>query len=246
MRFGGERGESVFFEGNSPINGQKEYVWMVAAMRPQGLFHLLMISPQNEYDNYSKTFEGIVRSVDFNDKYRAPQAQTQAPPKAPTGGQPTAPQVVSGVYSGDGYSFAPPQGWKLSRHQSSAGVTVLPENGVVGQGIARGVIAGYFDGGASNQWDSLSKLIQDLIKKNPGFKEMDGYRRAMSFGGANGESVFLEGPSPIQGQKEYIWIAAAKTPRGLFNLLMIAPESEYGNLSATFEEVVRSVELDLR
>ncbi|MEZ5366140.1 MAG: hypothetical protein R2748_28340 [Bryobacterales bacterium] len=63
-------GESVLLQGNSPVQGQKELIWMVAAMRPEGLFHLLMISPQNEYNQYSKTFEEVVRSVKFGDKYK--------------------------------------------------------------------------------------------------------------------------------------------------------------------------------
>ena len=245
MRFGGERGESVFFEGNSPIEGQKEYIWMVAAMRPQGLFHLLMISPKNEYDDYSKTFENIVRSVDFDEKHKAPQPATKAPPAPATGAESSnAPEVVSGIFNGQGYSFDPPQGWRASRHRGSPGVTVLPENGVVGQGIARGIIVDYFDAGRRSQADAVSRLIEDLKSKNPGVEAMEGYRRPMSFGGVTGESVFLKGPSPIQGQQEYIWMVAAETRQGLFHMLMIAPESEYGRLSGIYENAVRSIELE--
>ena len=173
MRFGGERGESVFMEGASPIEGQKEYIWMVAAMRPQGLFHLLMISPQNEYDEYAKTFEKVVRSVDFDDKYKAPQPQAEAPPPPPaSGAEPGAPEVVSGVFNGQGYSFDPPQGWRASRHQNSAGATIVPENGVVGQGIARGVIVDYFNAGRMSQADAVTKLIDDIRSKNPGVEPM--------------------------------------------------------------------------
>ncbi len=244
MRIGGVRGESVFFEGNSPIEGQKEYIWMVAAMRPQGLFHLLMISPQDEYNDHAKTFENVVRSIDFDDKYQAPHTQTEAPPAEPTGGGDTnAPEIVSGVFAGQGYSFDPPQGWRAGRHQGTYGVTVVPENGVVGQGIARGIIVEHFDAGRMRQDEAVTRLIEDIQSKNSGVEVMPGYRRAMGFGGVNGESVFLEGPSPIRGQKEYIWLVAAETRQGLFYMLMIAPEREYGDLSPLFEDVVRSIQL---
>ena len=250
MRFGGVNGESVFLEGKSPVEGQKEYIWMVAAMRPQGLFHLLMISPQSEYNQYSKTFEEVVRSVKFDDKYKAPQQTTQTPPasapgaSAPGASAPSQPEVVSGMFHGQGYSFEPPQGWRASRAQNGPGVTILPSNGVVGQSIARGVIADYFDGRGKNQWDSISALIADLRSKNPGLEEMPGYRKALTFGGASGESVFLEGKSAIEGQKEYIWMVAASRPKGLFYVLMIAPASEYNDLSPLYEDLVRSIELE--
>jgi len=243
MRFGGERGESVFLEGDSPIEGQKEYIWMVAAMRPQGLFHLLMISPQNEYNDYAKTFEEVVRSVEFGDEFGAPKPEAAAPAPPNAGASPSAPEIVSGVFHGQGYSFDPPQGWRATRHQGSAGATILPENGQVGQGVARGVIADYFDAGTRNQSDAVSKLIDDLKSKNPGVDVIPDYRRAMRFGGLTGESVFLKGPSPIQGQQEYIWMVAAQTDRGLFHVLMISPENEYSGMSATFEDLVRSIEL---
>lgn len=228
---------------------------MVAAMRPTGLFHLLMISPQNEYNQYSKTFENVVSSVKFDDKYKGPVQESTTSGGAGTvnpgasnsgasnSGGSSAPEVISGAFHGSGYSFTPPQGWQASR-QSDGGVTILPSNGAVGQGIARGILAGFTDAGKLNQWDALSKLIQDLTSKNPGLAEMPGYRKALNFGGASGESVFLEGDSPVQGQKEYVWLVAALKPKGLFHMLMIAPASEYASLSAIYEDVVRSVELE--
>lgn len=248
MRFGGVNGESVFLEGQSPIEGRKEYIWMVAAMRPQGLFNLLMISPQSEYNDYSKQFENVVRSIEFGDEFKAPEAAAPATAPPNAGASPSAPaaapEIVSGVFNGQGFSFNPPEGWRATRQSNSAAVTILPENGVVGQAIARGVIADYFNAGTTNQADAVTKLIENLKASNAGVDVMPGYRRAMRFAGVNGESVFLQGPSAVQGQKEYIWMVAAQTSRGLFHVLMISPESEYSGLSARYEELVRSIELE--
>jgi hypothetical protein len=38
---------------------------MVAAQRPQGLFHVLMIAPESEYGELSKLYEGVVRSIEL-------------------------------------------------------------------------------------------------------------------------------------------------------------------------------------
>ena len=67
---------------------------------------------------------------------------------------------------------------------------------------------------------------------------------AMAQDAANGESVFLEGNSPVQGEKEYVWLVAALKPKGLFRMLMISPASDYSSLSGIYEDVVRSVELE--
>ncbi|MEZ5394573.1 MAG: hypothetical protein R2724_17300 [Bryobacterales bacterium] len=103
------------------------------------------------------------------------------------------------------------------------------------------MIADYYTAGGTNQTDALNKLIADLKSKNAGLEEISGQRKSMRFGGVNGESVLLQGNSPVQGQKELIWMVAAMRPEGLFHLLMISPQNEYNQYSKTFEEVVRSV-----
>jgi predicted Zn-dependent protease len=194
-----------------------------------------------EIRDYSSSTQYVTNTKEFPPmRSRAAGIKPTKQPGSASGGQ-QQPEVVSGPISGQGYSFQPPKGWSASQH--GAGVTVVPSNGVVGQGIARGVIADYFSGG-SDQKDAVSKLVADLEAKNPGLKAISGQRRAMRFGGVQGESVLLQGTSPVQGQKENVWLVAAQRPQGLFHLLMIAPESEYKQLSKAYEDVVRSVKFE--
>ena len=43
--------QSILLEGDSPILGEREYVWAVAASLPDRIFYLLMISPESQYEN---------------------------------------------------------------------------------------------------------------------------------------------------------------------------------------------------
>ncbi len=151
-------------------------------------------------------------------------------------------------YQGRGYALVFPQGWQA--HQGSEGpvVTIVPANGVVKDrngktAIARGVLAGVFDEGR-NQKDATTRLIANLEKTNPGLRAMADQRQAMRFGGRPGESLFLEGTSPVKGQAEYVWMVTSFSRDGLFYMLMISPESEYDELSRGYEEVVRSVQFE--
>ena len=168
--------------------------------------------------------------------------QQQGSSSAQGGGKPSAPEVVQGAFQGQGFRFEPPKGWRASRHGS--GATIVPDNGLAGNGIARGMVADYFTQEARNQKDAVDKFLADLKAKNNGFAEVQGQRRSMRFGGVAGESVFIEGPSPIQGKREYLWIVAAQRPQGLFHLIMIAPTDEYNNMSKTFEGAVRSIRFE--
>jgi Zn-dependent protease with chaperone function len=62
---GGQAAESILLDGPSALPNQQEMVWLVTAQRPQGLFYLLMISPQNEYDALRGPYEQVLKSVRF-------------------------------------------------------------------------------------------------------------------------------------------------------------------------------------
>jgi Zn-dependent protease with chaperone function len=64
MRLGSEKALSMYLTDDSPKGG-KETVWLVTALRPEGLVHLICVAPQNDYDEYSRAFETIVSSVRF-------------------------------------------------------------------------------------------------------------------------------------------------------------------------------------
>jgi hypothetical protein len=62
---GGQPAEGVLLDGPSALSNQHEMVWLIASQRPQGLFYVLMIAPQSEYDALRGQYEQVVSSVRF-------------------------------------------------------------------------------------------------------------------------------------------------------------------------------------
>ena len=109
--------------------------------------------------------------------------------------------------------------------------------------IARGILSGRTDD-TSGQNEATTAFIQSLEQSNPGLKAMRGQRQSMRIGGRTGESIFMEGPSPLRGQSEYIWVVTSQQREGLYYMLLISPASEYDALAPQFEDVVRSIQFE--
>jgi hypothetical protein len=65
LSVGGQAGEGVLLDGPSALANEREMIWLVASPRPQGLFYVLMISPQSEYNALRRQYEQVVGSVRF-------------------------------------------------------------------------------------------------------------------------------------------------------------------------------------
>lgn len=50
---------------NSPYQGQREVDMLVTVARPQGLYYLVFIAPENEFEQVQKTYEQMLQSVRF-------------------------------------------------------------------------------------------------------------------------------------------------------------------------------------
>jgi Zn-dependent protease with chaperone function len=61
----GQPAESLLLAGNSPVSDDREVVWLVATERPQGLFYIVFVSPESEYQQHSTTFQNVLRSIVF-------------------------------------------------------------------------------------------------------------------------------------------------------------------------------------
>lgn len=200
--------------------------------------------PQANYTKGSSQFATM--------KARAAKIKPQKKPEPSRqrgeAGTPESTTVPEGYepFRGRDYELSYPESWRVAAHQDGSSVTIAPSNGLIqqqggGTGIARGILAGYFNA----QADSLSKatdaLISDLQASNPQLQPLRGQRRAQSVGGQSGEGVVLEGPSALPNERELVWLVTSQRPEGLFYLVMISPQSEYGALRDRYAQVVDSV-----
>ena len=65
MKVDGQPAEAVLLDGPSATNNGRELVWLVATQRPEGLFYVLMIAPQDEYDGLRGQYETVANSIHF-------------------------------------------------------------------------------------------------------------------------------------------------------------------------------------
>jgi hypothetical protein len=59
--------------------------------------------------------------------------------------------------------------------------------------------------------------------------------------GKTGQSVSLEGPGSVQGQRESVWLVTSQHPSGFFYLIFVSPEPRTNELRPVYEKMVQSV-----
>lgn len=57
--------DSMLLYGQSPATGRPEYAWAVAGRLQDRLFYMLMIAPEDEFDDFRAEFEAIFQSIEF-------------------------------------------------------------------------------------------------------------------------------------------------------------------------------------
>jgi len=61
----GSEGEVLLLMGSSPLGSQREVNVLMTARRPQGLFYMVLVAPENDYNHYRPTFDQMQNSVRF-------------------------------------------------------------------------------------------------------------------------------------------------------------------------------------
>jgi len=61
---GGQAALSTYLQGDSPAGGAGAE-WLVTTLRPNGLFYVVCIAPQKDYEAYSSAFRAVIHSVRF-------------------------------------------------------------------------------------------------------------------------------------------------------------------------------------
>jgi hypothetical protein len=53
--------------------------------------------------------------------------------------------------------------------------------------------------------------------------------------------MILNGPSPVSGTREIVWVMSARLVDSLFYMLMIAPESNFTQMKPEFKAILTSI-----
>jgi len=147
-------------------------------------------------------------------------------------------------FAQNGISIEYPANWQPAAGQN--GITIAPPAGASQGVIAYGAILGSGqDQNASSLDQATQDLVQSLQQSNPGMQQSGGMK-SINVNGTNGRSVTLLGNSPVQQNgkplRERDWLVTVPDPqgRGLFYLVFIAPDKDFGQLRGTYEHMLNS------
>ena len=95
--------------------------------------------------------------------------------------------------------------------------------------------------GVPERVDHHGEIIEDLRASNAALEPLRGQRRTVQIADQQGESVLLEGTSPIEQQRELIWLVTTKRDKEFFYAIFVSPENEFNQLKPGYEEVLKSI-----
>lgn len=138
-----------------------------------------------------------------------------------------------------------PQNWRASTGEDSA--TITPEAGATQSAIAYGIVVQSVPANDPDFDQATQSVVSSLERKNAGLRA-SGRAERISINGAQGRSVYLSGPSPLQRDSgrvpERDWLVTVpRSDGGLVYLVFIAPEDDFPQLRATFQRVLGTLQV---
>jgi hypothetical protein len=199
--------------------------------------------------SYTKGDAGEFNSMKNRAAKVPPPKKKAAETPAPAGNQPpSSPSAAAQFqqFQGSGYGLSYPAGWQAHQMNRGAAVTIAPADGVTKQSngnpaLTMGVMAGYFEPKDHNMRAATNQLIGELQASNSELKLVPNKREAISVHGKKGQSVLLEGPSALQGRREFVWVVTSEHPNGFFYLVFVSPDNRYNEMRPHYEKMVQSV-----
>lgn len=147
------------------------------------------------------------------------------------------------------FSISYPDNWSAYTDPNSGGMTIAPQAGV-GQGaVAYGVIiGGTQDRNAQSLDEAVQNLISGMQQSNPGLT-VNGSPQKVTVNGVQGRSVDLRGQSPVvrkgKAERERDWLVALPAGQSqLIYLVFVAPDSSFGQLRPTYQQMLRTFRLN--
>ena len=145
------------------------------------------------------------------------------------------------------YAMVYPENWQAFGEQGANAVTLAPREGIVqtrggGSAIGYGAIVNLYQPRENQRLDlqhHTHDLVTQLQASNPSMR-MDGNSRRMRVGNQNWLVTTLRSDSPFRGGEVDLLVTTVR-PEGLFYIVFIAPDSEFGQVEPVFNQMLRSV-----
>ena len=139
-----------------------------------------------------------------------------------------------------------PDNWRELSEQGS--VWYAPDGAygsANGQNVfTHGVNVGLAQTNSRNLQQATNDFLNGLQQGNGNLRSRSGYQRAY-VAGRNALSISLSNRNEATGQPEVVNVVTAQLRNGeLLYIIMVAPESDYANYQSTFQNILRSVQLN--
>jgi hypothetical protein len=198
--------------------------------------------PQRQYTADSGDFQHAKQVV----------AQLPAPPPNKRGPQQQETANTDGASSGfqqlqtQRFALEYPNAWQAFGDNGASMITIAPRQGLVqvsngGTAVGYGAIVSYFfpERSRANLADATSELIHHLHTENPTMQTNSGQRR-MRVNGSQGLVTELTSQSPFGGTERDLLVTVAR-PEGLFYVVFVGPEQNWGQLQGAFDHMLRTL-----
>ncbi len=202
----------------------------------------IRLLPRATYMNDSGELPKVKQSIGKLPEVKKPQQQGPASSGNP--GNPAAARPSSRLkdLSTREVSFQYPDNWEIHEDSQSGEVVITTPAGVIGNGIGYGMLSNILQ--IKQSGGDLGSYTNDLIKE---FQQRDsnirqaGQGRRFNLNGVEAMAIRLESQSPFQGTKEVDILVTAVRPKGLFYMMLIAPERELNNAQPVFDAIIQSI-----
>jgi hypothetical protein len=269
----GLRADYAVSVGTNP-KGIPALLKVIATTGQGRTFALMVSAPQAEFESVKADLTQIERSFSLggqvsgaaSDQGRLPDAgplipsggepvrsQASAPPRPspPTpAGRPSPPASTMKTFQGSGFAVSLPSNWNGTRlAETDLRYRISADDGVQVSSdgdwnVMLGMCAGYTRHDTAELRTATDQFVQRVLETNAGFAVSRAPRQRIAVAGLPAESLLIEGPSRIPGEREVVWIVTVQRPQGLFHMNLICPRSDFAKYRTLFGQIVASARFD--
>ncbi len=144
---------------------------------------------------------------------------------------------------GNLFRISVPDNWR--ELQSNGSVTFAPDGAYDSQGqFTHGVLAGLAQTQSRDLQQATQEYVNGLAQGNQNLRQQSDFQRG-TIGGRNAISANFINTNQVTGRPEIVTVYTTLLSNGnLFYMIAVAPQNDYRNYQGTFQQVLRSLQLN--
>ncbi|MFN7921982.1 MAG: M48 family metalloprotease [Bryobacteraceae bacterium] len=171
---------------------------------------------------------------------KAQPAQTQAQGN-PQNIQAARPSQNLKNFESQEVMFSYPDNWQAFPNNQTGEVTMAAAGGIFQNGaVAYGTIAGIRQVKSRDLAANTQALVQGFQQQDQNLK-VNGQARQANINGSSAMAVRLQGQSAFQNTNEAIVVITVDHPKGMFYMLLVAPENDLQYAQPIFDRMINSI-----